>query len=229
MKRFAIALLIIISPLLAQTAALHPDPGGAPNPFWSRPFPVQIMYGVGVNGGSNNASHLALSYAIYRGAKGNGYRNRHRFFRLHPVLTVGMLDLSRENQLSTLVTEFESENGLYAMLEGHWRWGTKYVQTGLFLGAGAGGYGITQEETDEFGGYTELPMEEGFGLVGSAGLQLRTRTLITSLSLLRSPGLGEIIMMASVGFQPRTYKKALVMVGGSLAAIVVFLLLVPGN
>ncbi len=190
-----------------------------------QPFPIRVIGGLAIFGGLDNASNLAISHGFSKGIKINGYRDLYESFYLYPELTLGVLAVNRENQLP----ELKNEYSIYGMIEGHRRWVMKNMRAALFLGVGVGGYDVGREEFAEGGGSYGFITERGVGLIASAGAQLSTRTLMAGLYLYRSPGLGEIVTIANVGYQPLTYKTAFVLGAGALSVLVIFGLLAPGN
>ena len=189
-----------------------------------QPFPITFSGGLAIDGGFSNASNVAITYGFSKGIKMSGYRNLYKSFYLYPELTFGFLAINREQ-----LPEPKNEGGIYGMIEGHRHWGRENLSADIFLGLGAGAYEVGREEFSEEGATSGFIKESGIGVVVSAGVQVRTRVLMGGLHIYRSPGLGEFVTLANVGYQPRNYKSALMLGMGSFAILVLLALLIPGN
>jgi len=234
-----------VSSAQPQLPPTSPEPGAGdsakqlvdekfkPFQFFARhPFPIQFIGGQQIYG-RGAGGNLALSYRFSKGVEINGYRDIYESFYVYPELTLGVLTVNREH----LRPERRNEYTIYGMIEGHWRRKIEIMRAALFIGVGLGGYEVGREEIREVidpgGSIVEsgsgFKKERGYGLILSAGARVSSRALMGSLHLYRSPGLGEIVTVANVGYQPHNYKAVMIIGAGSLALLVLMVFLIPGN
>ncbi len=231
-----------VQPPLPRTS---PEPGAGesakqlvdgkfkPFQFFARqPFPIQFIGGQQIYG-RGAGGNLALSYRFSEEVEIKGYRDIYESFYVYPELTLGVLTVNREY----LRPEQRNEYTIYGMIEGHRRWEMEIIRAALFIGVGLGGYEVGRQELREVmdpGGSrlesgSGFKKERGYGLILSTGAKVSSRALMAGLHLYRSPGLGEIVTVANVGYQPHDYKAVMIIGAGSLALLVLRVLLIPGN
>ena len=177
------------------------------------PPPIQFILGLPISIIAIEGVNLAISYDFSKGIEIRGNSDIYESFWLYPTLTLGFLVSPRS----------EFENLVYGIIEGHREWELENLWPSVFLGVGLGRYWGYLEDERSVG---------GTGLVLSAGAQARVGPLMGDLRLFRTPGLGEFVPVANVGYQPKSYLEILKIVGvgvGVAIAVYIWLILLIGG
>ena len=184
-----------------------------------RTFPIQFTFGRATDGkfvGGNGT----LSYSFSKSIEIKGSRDIYESFYLYPALTLGTIyGSSTDFTDDGLIGNFEQYQILYGIIEGYRRWEMETRRPSVFVGVGMGSYWSSSEDA-------------GTGFVLSAGAQLEGRRLMGGLRIYRIPGLRKFVTVTNMGYQPDTYKEALIVVGVGAVIVVpwlVFLLIFPGS